>query len=124
MIDSLYMLHFRRVPDDQIVMGAPASYYYDLAKYSPVEAINQVTLPIMVLHAGRDYQVSDLELSEWRTALRDRGNASIREYASLNHLFIAGSGMATPVEYNKAGHVAEEVIGDIAAWIGALPVSK
>jgi hypothetical protein len=35
----------------------------------------------------------------------------------LNHLFISGTGKSTPEEYSLPGHVAEEVIQDIAAWI-------
>jgi len=35
----------------------------------------------------------------------------------LNHLFIAGTGPGSPDEYNVPGHVAEEVIRDIASWI-------
>jgi hypothetical protein len=31
----------------------------------------------------------------------------------LNHLFIAGTGKSVPAEYETAGRVAEEVIGDI-----------
>jgi len=124
MIDSLYMLHFRRLPPTQIVMGAPASYYYDLAEYNPVEALAAVPVPVMLLHGGRDYQVSSVELSEWRNALQYRANAVIREYPSLNHLFIAGTGMPTPVEYGKAGHVSDEVIREVAAWIGTLPVTR
>lgn len=35
------------------------------------------------------------------------------------HLFIAGSGPSSPAEYARPGHVADEVIADIAEWIAA-----
>ena len=38
-------------------------------------------------------------------------------YATLNHLFIAGTGPSLPAEYEVPGHVAEEVMRDIASWI-------
>ena len=38
-------------------------------------------------------------------------------YPELNHLFIAGTGKSLPAEYNTPGHVADEVVRDIAAWI-------
>lgn len=42
---------------------------------------------------------------------------TFHSYPALNHLFIAGEGMSLPIEYLRAGHVAEEVVRDIAAWI-------
>jgi len=38
-------------------------------------------------------------------------------YPKLNHLFIEGEGKSTPAEYQKVGHVAEEVIEDISDWV-------
>jgi hypothetical protein len=41
----------------------------------------------------------------------------LKSYPALNHLFIAGSGPATPAEYSLPGHVHESVVDDIARWI-------
>jgi hypothetical protein len=47
------------------------------------------------------------------------GNASVtlKTYPTLNHLFITGTGVPTNAEYSVEGHVAEEVVADIATWI-------
>jgi hypothetical protein len=37
-------------------------------------------------------------------------------YATLNQLFIAGSGPSTPSEYEQPGQVEVRVVEDIAAW--------
>jgi len=42
---------------------------------------------------------------------------TFRRYADLNHLFMAGEGLSTPEEYQRPGHVAEEVMDDIAEWM-------
>ena len=42
---------------------------------------------------------------------------TIREYPALNHLLIAGTGPSRPAEYAIPGHVAPEVVADLAAWI-------
>ena len=47
-------------------------------------------------------------------------NVTMRSYPKLNHLFEAGEGRSTPEEYDRPGHVAQEVIGDIADWIRAM----
>jgi len=41
----------------------------------------------------------------------------LKLYPDLNHLFVAGEGKSTPAEYEDEGHVAEQVITDIAEWI-------
>jgi uncharacterized protein len=45
------------------------------------------------------------------------GDATLKSYPALNHLFIAGEGKSTLDEYSVVGHIAEEVIIDIAEWI-------
>jgi hypothetical protein len=47
-----------------------------------------------------------------------RRSSTLHSYPALNHLFIAGSGPSLPAEYQIPGHVAEDVVRDIAAWIG------
>jgi len=44
-------------------------------------------------------------------------NVQFKLYPKLNHLFIEGDGKSTPAEYDSPGHVAEEVVAYIAAWI-------
>jgi len=39
------------------------------------------------------------------------------ELSALNHLFQTGQGRATPAEYQREGHVAPEVVDDLAKWI-------
>jgi hypothetical protein len=41
----------------------------------------------------------------------------LKSYPKLNHLFMEGEGKAKPAEYDKAGHVAQEVVDDVARWI-------
>lgn len=42
---------------------------------------------------------------------------TFRSYPALNHLFIAGTGPGLQAEYQVPGHVAEEVIRDIAGRV-------
>jgi dienelactone hydrolase len=116
-LDSLDMLAQKSLPPATPVMGAPASYYYDLDAYQPARIARTLDLPIFVLHALRDYQVTEDDLNEWISALRGRSRATVNEYPALNHVFMEGRGRATPAEYAKPGHVAETVIRDIANWI-------
>jgi dienelactone hydrolase len=102
-----------------MISGAPASYWLDLRGYDPPSEATRVKAPMMILHGERDFQVTANEFARWKAALDSRGNVTLKSYPALNHLFIAGSGPSLPAEYQVPGHVAEEVIRDIAAWIVA-----
>ncbi len=103
------------------MLGAalPASYVLDLRSYNPAKMAATLAIPVYVLQGERDYQVGMADFAGWKQALADKPNAQFKTYPSLNHLFIAGSGPSSPVEYEKPGHVQEDVISDIVAWIAA-----
>lgn len=102
------------------ILGAPASYWLDLAQYDIVATTKSLTLPILVLQGGRDYQVLPADVDEWEAAVGRHPGLEVRRYPSLNHLFIAGEGAPRPEEYAVPGHVDEAVTGDLARWVLAL----
>jgi len=100
--------------DAGVALGAPASYWLDLRGYDPAAAARSLKQPLLILQGGRDYQVTPDSLEAWRKAVP---GATFKTYPKLNHLFIEGEGKSLPQEYDKPGHVAEEVIVDLVAWI-------
>jgi dienelactone hydrolase len=103
------------------ILGAPAAYWADLNAFDPAAAAAQLSLPLMILQGGRDYQVTADDLRRFKAALAGRPNVTIRELPRLNHLFMAGDGKSRPEEYGKAGHVDAEVIEALAAFVAGLP---
>ncbi len=99
------------------ILGAFPEYYLDLREYIPTENAKSITRPFLVLQGGRDYQVTEADLDNWKKALKGKNNVVFKLYPSLNHLFISGKGIITPAEYQKPGHVAQEVIEDITAFL-------
>jgi dienelactone hydrolase len=95
----------------------PASYFLDLRDYHPGQVAASLKIPMLILQGQRDSQVRMADFEGWQRALAGRRNITFKTYPQLNHLFMAGSGPSTEGEYLKAGHVAEVVIGDIAAWV-------
>lgn len=69
----------------------------------------------------RDYQVTvEDDFARWRQASEGSRRAQLRPYPNLNHLFVAGEGMATPAEYmSRAGNVDEDLLDDVAEFIHA-----
>ncbi|MFF2079175.1 alpha/beta hydrolase family protein [Kitasatospora sp. NPDC058162] len=106
-------------PAESLPFGLSAAYWLDLRGYDQVgTAAGLRPLPMLLLQGGRDYQVTvEDDLARWRQALGDRPEVSIRIHPEANHLFLPGTGPATPAEYARPGHVAAAVVEDIADWL-------
>lgn len=105
--------------DGPLLFKAPPSYWLALAGYDPPAEAARLGTPLLILQGERDYQVKMKDFANWKAGLADRRNVTFKSYPALNHLFIAGTGKSTPAEYQQPGHVAVEVIHDVAAWIQA-----
>lgn len=106
------------------ILGAHPSYWLDLSKYDPVSAATELSMPLLILHAGRDYQVTESDFVRWQEAFAGDPRVTIKTYPSLNHLFIEGEGPSQPMEYNVPGHVAGQAVEDIATWVKALEPTR
>jgi dienelactone hydrolase len=104
-------------PSKDLPLGLPASYWLDLKAYDPGKTAAKLKQPLFVLQGERDYQVTMTDFDGWKWALKGHKDATLKSYPTLNHLFMEGKGKSTPAEYMKAGHVAKEVIDDIAVWV-------
>jgi dienelactone hydrolase len=107
------------------VLGSPVpgSYFLDLRGYHPAEVAAQLKIPMLLLRGDHDYQVTQEDFDGWKTTLSSKPNVTWKVYPGLFHLFMpsssAGPGLGTPTDYQKPGHVTEQVIDDIAAWTKA-----
>jgi dienelactone hydrolase len=102
---------------EMLTKAAPESYWKDLDSYNPTEMAAGLAMPMLVLQGERDYQVTMADLEGWKKALTGKSGVTIKSYPTLNHLFMAGEGKSTPSEYEKASHIPDFVLDDIAAWI-------
>jgi dienelactone hydrolase len=99
------------------ILGVSAAYWARLHALDQVGTAAKLKMPILVLQGGRDYQVTTRDFELWRKKLADHPNVKLHLFDNLNHLFIAGEGKSTPIEYQQAGHVDEQVISTIAEWV-------
>ncbi|HKI38802.1 MAG TPA: alpha/beta fold hydrolase [Gemmataceae bacterium] len=97
--------------------GQPGTYWLSVRDLRQVETALKVKQPLLILQGGRDYQATMDDFNGWKKALSDRKGAMMKSYPRLNHLFIEGEGKAKPAEYAKEGHVAKEVVDDVAEWV-------
>jgi dienelactone hydrolase len=104
-------------PGSELPLGVPGAYWLALRGYEPAAVAAGLKQPLLILHGERDYQVTLEDFAGWKKAMAGHPNADLKSYPKLNHLFMEGEGKSKPAEYQKAGHVAVEVIDDVAAWI-------
>jgi dienelactone hydrolase len=95
------------------------AYFLDVRGYDPPALAATLGTPWLILQGARDYQVTMADFEGWRAALSGKDTAVLRVYPALNHLFVAGEGTPSPAEYQQPGHVAEDVVREIAAWIAS-----
>ena len=103
--------------DSPAVGGIPVTYWLDLKSYDPVAEAKKLAIPMLILQGGRDYQVPAADFNLWKSGLGSAKGVTLKDYPALNHLFVTGQGKSTPAEYGKPGHVAPEVINDIAQFV-------
>ena len=114
-------LQSHEAPAGETVLGAPAAYFYDLETRDQVAAARRLAVPLLIVHGGRDYQSTDEDLRLWRAALAGRDDVEFLVFDDLNHLFMVGSGRATPAEYGQPGFVDLRVIEALVSFIAGLP---
>lgn len=103
-------------------MRLPQSYLLSLNNVHQVETAESLSMPMLVVQGGADFQVSPKrDFARWRQALAGHKNVSFHEYPGLSHLFMSAGETQTVADYLKPGHVDAGVIADIAAWIKAQP---
>jgi len=103
--------------DSPAIGGLPVAYWLDLREYDTVADAKKQALPMLILQGERDYQVPLADFNLWKAGLGSAKGVTLKSYPSLNHLFVAGQGKSLPAEYAKPGHVAAEVIDDIAQFV-------
>ena len=103
--------------DSPAIGGLPVAYWLDLREYDPVADAKKQAIPMLILQGERDYQVPLADFNLWKAGLGSAKGVTLKSYPALNHLFVAGQGKSLPAEYAKPGHVAPEVINDIAQFV-------
>lgn len=104
-------------PASELPLEIPAAYWLDLRDYQPALVAEALPQPMLILQGSRDYQVTEQDFQIWQETLSERQDVTLELYPDLNHLFMTGEGPGSPQEYQEPGHVAEQVIQDIVAWI-------
>jgi uncharacterized protein len=100
----------------KMLMGAPASYYYDLHKRDQHAYAKGLGKPIFIARGMKDYQAPQMDYIMWQEILREVPAVAFRTYDNCYHLFIETDGRPGPWNYQQEGHVVEALIDDLESW--------
>ncbi len=101
------------------LLGMPPSYIKDMNLYDTSKIAAGIPQAILIVHGGRDYQVTIDDYNAWKAALQNHHNTTFILYPEMDHLFVAGDGPSKPASYFEENNVDKRVIEDIADWIRA-----
>lgn len=72
---------------------------------------------MLIMQGKRDYQVQMIDFNLWKSKLGTPKRIEYKSYDKLNHLFMEGIGVPSPVEYETPNHIPAYVIDDIADFV-------
>jgi uncharacterized protein len=102
---------------EKLPFNLSAYYWKSVLEYNPINEIQKITIPVLILQGERDYQVSMKDFELWKNALISNPKATLISYPKLNHLFLTGDKPSVPNEYAIKGVVDEKVTADIYDFI-------
>ncbi len=99
------------------LVGMPYSYWRDWANRDGVAMVKRFARPTLVMHGTRDYQVTSQDFATWRDGLSKEPYAELVTVEGVNHLFIEGHGVPSPLEYKVENHVDARVLSKLRAFV-------
>ena len=103
--------------DEIRILGLPAGYLRSAEALDPVAEARVASQPLLIMHAGRDIQVTDVDWQAWQAAFGDDPRFTLKRYPELGHLGFVSDPDRPLASYGAPDHVDERLIEDAAAWI-------
>ena len=100
-------------------LGVPQHFWKSIEAVDARADAKALRKPLLLVHGGRDFQITDTDWALWQAALKGRNDVAWKRYPALNHIGVAGTGPSSLKEYTQAGHVDDQLVDDIATWIEA-----
>lgn len=103
------------------LFGVPAYYFWDLGHYDIGETLAGLSLPVLIINGGSDFQVTDRDgIDAWR-ALTLPDTVTLIHHPELNHFLMAPGApkdvSGTALEYEIPCHAPQKIIEEISAFI-------
>jgi fermentation-respiration switch protein FrsA (DUF1100 family) len=93
------------------------NYWLFDRNYKVLDEAKKLSLPMLLLQGGRDYNVVKKDYDLWLVAMSDKPNFKSVFYDDLDHLFFEGKGMAKPEDISKPNHVSQKITEKMAEFV-------
>lgn len=108
----------RNMKPEELLLGLPAVYWIDLLNYAQTDVAKSLSLSILIVQGGKDYQVTPKEYELWQKALKKKKRTTFMFFPELNHLMVPSTGKPSPAEYSQTkGNVPEKLVKQLATWM-------
>lgn len=101
-------------------LGLSVAYLRSTEALDPVAEARALEQPLLIMHGGRDIQVTALDWQAWQDAFDADPRVTLRHYPELGHLGIPSDPDDPLAAYQQPGRVDESLLDDVAAWILAV----
>jgi len=64
----------------ELLFGAPPADWLVLRSHDPLAIAETLTLPLLILQGGRDYQVTEVDFNRWKSQFGKRSNVTFKLY--------------------------------------------
>ncbi|WP_226005658.1 alpha/beta hydrolase family protein [Natrinema salinisoli] len=119
--DEIESIRSGEYGSDETLLGKPGAFWKSLEAYDHLGTAAEIDVPLSFLQGKRDFQVSVADdLERWQAKLGDGSDATVETYDGLDHLFMPGERPVVEFAYLVRNNVAEDVVVDLADWIGGL----
>lgn len=105
------------VADIQRRLGASAVYFRSTEALDPVAEAKALNRPLLMIHGGRDIQVTDTDWAIWHAAFDGDPKVTLQRWPELGHLGIAADAEDPLAAYVQPGQVDPQLIDAVAEWI-------
>jgi len=103
------------------MLQVPAYYLKDLYKNPVAMYLENLTIPILVMHPDDDVQVlTEVDFAMYKELLAGQDNVTFKLYPGLNHLFMPSTGRGISEildEYRIKANIDSQVLADIVEWV-------
>jgi len=102
-----------------LIFGIPAIYQQSVVNSLPLPFISRNTTPVLIIHGGRDFQVStENDFQIFVSQTQGLPHVTTRLYEGLNHLFIQSQTDHNDIrDYIPLGNVDTQMLRGIVNWI-------
>jgi dienelactone hydrolase len=99
--------------------GARPKYWLMDRNYKVLEEAKTLTLPVLLLQGGRDYNVTKKDYDLWTAAMSGKSNFKSVWFEELDHMFFEGQGTAKPQDVETPKHVSKKVSARMLEFVSA-----